>query len=427
MDPQEVVGYCLDRPRGRRYLRCVQTLLHQAARQTDRAALAGLLAAMPAPPGAAAGVATATIDTTDAWGRTALYVAADTPGGGACVAALLAHGAAPNIPGPMGIRAALCARLAGRGAECQLLQAAGGTLDLGPLNEASCRCLLAHLFGLAGTTALHGVRLPLMGGWPEAEYVRVGEALAAAVPQWPSTAALPAAALQRLAAAFRAVPETLCAAPESLLARMAAGQTVLLPAAQGVGQAVGVVWCGGVGVRANRHRRPFWRQRGRCTLLAQLPSAAQLAVLQGSGLVQDGAEGPVWRALGRTRGGALQQLLNLQPPAAQRVANCSTASATGVLYAGLALCGLDSLPLLRGTYKRLTTWIRYYWLLQILQRHGPGGGSTEPPDMALLARCMNIMQGKRRAWLHPHQQHTLAAVWARVCKAPPAAAQDFAT
>ena len=361
-----------------------RTPVHTAAAQCDPRMLELLLAYSSS---------TDACHKSDPCDMTPLHLAASRQRGAPCAALLLAHGAAPDAPGPFGVTPRLCAHtFAYRETEAMLAQH-GGNLGRGRLSEISFRSLLAHLFGVGGTTVLHGRLVSLEAAYPEATFGLLGDAVAAYVAKAAHMPPDCISTFSTAAQALREAGENIGATADDLHQRIRAGQTAVLPC--GVPRhCAAMVWRGGRTLWCDRLLRPTVRE-------VTFPlSLRRLRALQCSG-VRWHVPGLAWSAWLRFQPQRKQpsaQAWNAAAPKPQHVGNCAMASAKAALWALLAQPVQGNDKILRERYKRLTTYARYHYLHAYIARHI--ASPTCPLDTVLLERCLTkLLQPSRRHYL----------------------------
>ena len=355
----------------------------------------------------------------DVWGNTLLHTACASAGAGRQVAMLLKAGAHVNAVGPYGMTPLASALMARQWPAARRVQDAGGALNLGPFNEASERSFLANIFGIDGVTYLHGKALELEGAFDFGAYPRLAEAVEAFARACADPRAWSATMWSQGARALREAPSNNYLPCAEVRAKARAGVALLLPTGWR-GHSVCMTILGARAVRANRNRSPAWLGHKPLQALQfknGSPSSKQLTRMRNNrNRAPWLGKAVLWwldatHGMGRHR--AFARSCAHLAPSPQKAHNCTVANAKAGLLALLMLLRAQdgitedatTYALLQLEYKRLTTFIRLYFLESYRAMHAAASSvARDPPDTVLMLRCETKLMASAK------RRHLIAAL-----------------
>ena len=344
----------------------------------------------------------ADIGLANAWGNTLLHTACASVGASRQVSLLLKAGADVHAVGPYGLTPLAAALNARQWKSADRVAKAGGAVALGAFNEPSERSFLANVFGIDGVTYLHGQAFELEGAFDFGVYPRLAEAVEAFARTLADRSLISPELWTQSAQALREAPSHTYLPGRAVHACVRANAPTLLPTGWR-GHSICIALLGKLAVRANRNRSSAWsgyktlqpwRFHGgvisRKHLQCLIDNRGRSAWL-GKGLLlwEDAAH-----RLKKTH--ALAHTCASLAPKPQKAHNCTVANAKAGLLALLILLraqtGIHETDATRARlqreYKRLTTFIRLYFLERYRLLHAaPCAAGADPPDADLIEQC----------------------------------------
>ncbi len=341
------------------------------------------------------------VELLDTWGNTLLHSACATGGALPQVTMLLAAGAQVNAIGPYGLTPLATALMGQQWRAARLVAAAGGQLTLGPFNEPSERSFLANVFGIDGVTYLHGHAFELEGAFDFGVYPRLAEAVEAFAHTCADLSICSSSMWTQSAQALRDAASNNFLPCSTVQAKARAGTPLLLPTGWR-GHSVCVAILGNQWVLADRNR---WQPWSKYKALQPLCYRGALTIKQLQRLRSNRIRPPwagkvvlMWmdatHRLGRHQ--SLARTCARLAPKPQQAHNCTVANGKAGLLALLTLLRerngsietAATCSALQTEYKKLTTFVRLYFLERYRALHAvAGAASSDPPDTALVQRC----------------------------------------